>query len=103
MLIRLAADQDELKAVIDRAGPIAMMFVIALGIAIFVIWRAMKRSISRIDPELPLGVDEQRRIADAQFTERAVERGEQQSQAPDRLPGSTDDDGQRGEDAQPGR
>lgn len=97
MLIRLAADQDELKAVIDRAGPIAMMFVIALGIAIFIIWRAMKRSISRIDPELPLGVDEQRRLADAQFTERAVERGEAEPRD------GTDDDGQRGEDAEPER
>lgn len=75
MLIRLA-EQEELKDVIDRAGPIALMFVVALGIAVFFIARSMNRQMKKISPDLPRGVDEERRAADARYTQEAVERGE---------------------------
>jgi hypothetical protein len=78
MLIRLA-DQDELRAVIDRAGPLALLFVVALGIAVFIIARSMNRQMKKINPDLPKGVDEQRRAADARYTEEAVERGEREA------------------------
>jgi len=88
MLIRFA-DQDELKAVIDRAGPIALLFVIALGIAVFFIARSLNRQLKRIDPNLPMGADDRRQAEDARFTEEAVERGEQQAaeQGGDERPG----------------
>ena len=78
MLIRLA-DQEELKDVIDRAGPIALIFVVALGIAVFLIARSMNRQMKKINPDLPRGVDEQRRAADARYTQQAVERGEREA------------------------
>ena len=78
MLIRLA-DQEELKAVIDRAGPIALLFVVALGVAVFFIARSMNRQMKKINPDLPKGVDEQRRAADERYTEEAVERGEREA------------------------
>ena len=78
MLIRLA-DQDELKAVIDRAGPIALLFVIALGVAVFFIARSLNRQIKRIDPNLPRGIDDRRQAADERYTEEAVERGAQEA------------------------
>lgn len=78
MLIRLA-DQEELKDVIDRAGPIALIFVVALGIAVFLIARSMNRQMKKINPDLPRGVDEERRAADARYTQQAVERGEREA------------------------
>lgn len=87
MIIRLA-DDDQMKAVIDKAGPIAMLFVIALGVAVFVIWKSLNKQMKKIDPNLPMGVDDRRAAADARYTEEAVEKGEEQA-------------AKRGEDAQP--
>jgi hypothetical protein len=88
MLIHMA-DQEELRSVIDRAGPLSLIFVVALGIAVFVIARSMNRQMKRINPDLPKGVDEQRRAADERYTEEAVERGEHEAAA------------EQGEDEQP--
>lgn len=85
-------DQDQMKSVIDQAGPVAMAFVVALGIAVFLIWKSMSKQMKRIDPNLPKGVDETRRAQDQQFTEEAVERGEEQA---------AQADAERGEDEQP--
>jgi hypothetical protein len=49
----------------------------------------MNRQMKRINPDLPKGVDEQRRAADERYTEEAVERGEQETAA------------EQGEDEQP--
>ena len=88
MLIRLA-DHDELKAVIDRAGPIALLFVIALGVAVFFIARSLNRQMKKIDPNLPKGADDKRQAADERYTEEAVERGEREAaeQGGDEHPG----------------
>ncbi len=48
-------DQPDLSAVIDGAGPIAGLFVILLGVALFLLWRSMNRQLRKIDPELPDG------------------------------------------------
>ena len=48
-------DQPDLSAVIDGAGPIAGLFVILLGVALFLLWRSMNRQLRKIDPELPEG------------------------------------------------
>lgn len=75
MIIRLA-DEDQMKTVIDQAGPIAMLFVILLGVAVFIIWKSLKKQMGRINPDLPMGADDRRRAADAEATAEAVERGE---------------------------
>ena len=87
MLIRLA-DQEELRAVIDRAGPIALVFVVALGVAVFIIARSLNRQMKRIDPNLPRGADDERQAADRRYTQEAIEQGERDAAA-------------RGEDDQP--
>jgi hypothetical protein len=46
-------DDDVMRALIDNAGPIAMCFVVALGIALVFLYRSMRKQMSRIDPSIP--------------------------------------------------
>ncbi len=78
-MIIFGQDEEQMKTVIDQAGPIAMLFVLALGGAIFVIWRSLKKQIGRIDPNLPKGTDDERQAADERYQEEAVKRGEEEA------------------------
>lgn len=69
-------DPDVLSKLIDDAGPIAMAFVVAIGIALFVLFRSMSKQLKRIDPQLPAGHDDRAQAQDRQYTQEAVERGE---------------------------
>lgn len=72
----LAEDQQsELKRLIDDAGPIAGLFVLLLGIAVFLLWKSMNRQMKKIDPNLPEGPDDRERARDRRYTAEAVERG----------------------------
>lgn len=51
----MEADQSDLSSIIDSAGPIAGLFVVLLGVALFLLWRSMNRQLRRIDPDLPEG------------------------------------------------
>ncbi|MDO8732324.1 MAG: hypothetical protein Q7L55_07105 [Actinomycetota bacterium] len=44
---------DAMKSVIDKAGPIAMIFVVLLGVALFFLFRSMKRQLKRVDEHFP--------------------------------------------------
>ncbi|MHB1065849.1 MAG: hypothetical protein ACYC2Z_00250 [Candidatus Nanopelagicales bacterium] len=58
--VRLAdQDPDVLRKLIDDAGPIAFAFVIALGVALFVLFRSMNKQMKRIDPNLPSEHDDE--------------------------------------------
>lgn len=46
-------DQPDLSGVIDGAMPIAGLFVILLGVALFLLWRSMNRQLRKIDREFP--------------------------------------------------
>jgi hypothetical protein len=46
-------DEDQMKSLIDDAGPIAMAFIVLLGVALFFLWRSMNKQLKRIDPALP--------------------------------------------------
>jgi hypothetical protein len=70
---------DDLNSVIDGAGPIAGLFMLLLGIAIFVIWKSMNRQLKKIDPNLPPGRADRLRMADEQYTEEAEARGAAQA------------------------
>jgi hypothetical protein len=83
-LVRLADDQQtEMAKLIDDAGPIAGLFVVVLGVALFLLWRSMSKQIKRIDPSLPEGEHDLEQEADREYTERAVEEGTR-----DETPGS---------------
>jgi hypothetical protein len=69
-------DSTDLSQVVDGAGPITGLFVLLLGLAIFIIWRSMNRQIKKIDVDLPDGPQDRRIEEDREFTEEAVERGE---------------------------
>lgn len=69
-------DEDTRKTLIDNALPIAGLFVLLLGVALFFLWRSMNRQVSRISPTLPAGPDDREQAADRAFTAEAVERGE---------------------------
>jgi hypothetical protein len=45
------------------------------------LYRSMRKQISRVDPNLPDGPGDAERAADERFTEEAEERGSQGSQA----------------------
>ena len=76
MMIFLA--DDPLKPLVDKAIPISGLFVLALGIAVFFLWRSLNKQVTKIDPNLPEGKSDLERDADARYTEQAIERGEQQ-------------------------
>jgi ABC-type nickel/cobalt efflux system permease component RcnA len=76
-LIRLADDkQTQMGKLIDDAGPIAGLFVLVLGVCLFLLWRSLNRQIKRIDPTLPEGEHDLEQDRDREYTEQAVERGE---------------------------
>ena len=80
--------QDVMSNLIDDAGPVAGLFVLVLGIAVFLLWRSMAKQLKRIDPGLPQGVDDRERAADRELTQEAVERGEAVAQGTDESPQS---------------
>ena len=69
-------NEETRKSLIDNALPIAGLFVLVLGIALFLLWRSMNRQMKKIDPALPDGPDDREQAADREMTAEAVERGE---------------------------
>lgn len=49
-----AAEDDAMKSIIDQAGPIALLFVILLGLALVLLWKSMNRQLKRVDENLPV-------------------------------------------------
>ena len=79
-VVAAAQDPDQLRSVIDKAGPIAGLFVLALGIALFFLFRSMNKQMKKISPDLPEGPDDKLQAEDRRLTEEAVERGEDEAQ-----------------------
>jgi len=52
MFIR--AEDVALTNIVDKAGPIALLFVFALGIALYFIWKSMNRQLKKVDQNIPL-------------------------------------------------
>ncbi len=71
---------EEMRSIIDGAGPITGLFVALLAIAIFVIYKSMSRQMKSIDPDLPMGTDDREQAADRAYTEEAIERGEREQE-----------------------
>lgn len=71
---------EEMRSIIDGAGPITGLFVGFIAIAIFIIYKSMSRQIKAINPELPMGEDDLEQSADRTYTEEAIERGEREGQ-----------------------
>lgn len=74
-------DPDKQQQLISGALPIAGLFVLVLGIALFFLWRSMNKQMGRIDPNLPPGRDASEQALDRELTQEAVARGEAQEQA----------------------
>ena len=60
-------------------GLLALVSFVFLVIAIVLLYRSMRKQISRVDPNLPDGPGDAERAADERFTEEAEERGSQAS------------------------
>lgn len=71
---------DEMRSIVDSAGPITGLFVGLLAIGIFVIYKSMNRQIKGINPDLPMGSDDREQAADRAYTEEAIERGEHEQE-----------------------
>lgn len=69
-------DPDSRETLIDNALPIAGLFVLVLGFAMFLLWRSMSKQMKRIDPSLPDGPDDREQARDRARTREAVEHGE---------------------------
>jgi len=76
--IVLATDdqRSQMAKLIDDAGPVAGLFVVVLGVALFFLWRSLNKQIKRISPDLPAGEHDLEQEADREYTEQAVEKGE---------------------------
>lgn len=68
-------DPDAMRKLIDNAGPLAMAFLVALGVAIWLLFRSLRRQLGRIDPELPPGPKDLEQARDRQVILDAMERG----------------------------
>jgi len=68
---------EEQQSLISGALPIAGIFVLALLIALFVLWKSMNKQMRKIDSSLPSGRDDQEQALDRRLTEEAVARGEE--------------------------
>lgn len=68
---------EQQQALISGALPIAGIFVLLLGIALFVLWKSMNKQMRKIDESLPAGKDDQEQALDRRLTQEAVARGEQ--------------------------
>ena len=44
--------------VIDGAGPITGLFVLLLGVAVFFIWRSLRKQMKKVDATLPGGPED---------------------------------------------
>lgn len=66
----------DLSQVIDSAGPITGLFVLLLGVGIFLLWKNMNRQLKKVDANLPKGPEDKREAYDEELTEEAVKRGE---------------------------
>ena len=62
-------------------GLLALISFVFLVIAIVLLYRSMRKQISRVDPNLPQGPGDAERAADERFTEEAEERGSGKSGA----------------------
>lgn len=69
------AEDPARESLLASVGPLALLFIIVLGVALFFLIRSMNRQLKRIDPELPAGPDDRRRQEDAELQQQAVERG----------------------------
>lgn len=77
-------DVEQQQQLISGALPIAGLFILVLGIALFLLWRSMRKQIGRIDESLPSGRDDREQALDRQLTDDAVARGElDESTTPD--------------------
>ena len=47
--------------VIDGAGPITGLFVLLLGVAVFLIWRSLNKQMKKVDATLPGGPEDTER------------------------------------------
>jgi len=72
------ANPDDQQQLISGALPIAGVFVLVLGIAIFILWRSLVRQLGKIDKDLPQGEDDREQARDRRYTQEAVRRGEQE-------------------------
>ena len=77
---------EEQQALISGALPIAGLFVAVLLVAVFFLWRSLRKQIGKIDSNLPGGRDDQEQALDRRLQAEAVERGEE---ADGGQPGST--------------
>ena len=87
-------DPDVQKSLIDDAGPIAMAFVVALGIAMVFLWKSMSKQMKRIDPNLPAGHEDREQAYERQLTQDAIERGKADREAAGAAPDADDASGQ---------
>ena len=58
---------NELGKLIDSAGPIAGLFVLALGVALALLWFSLNRQMKRINPDLPMGPGNNEDIGDKEL------------------------------------
>lgn len=85
-------DPETQSRLISGALPIAGLFLLVLGIALFLLWRSMNRQMSKIDANLPQGRDDREQALDRRLTEEAVARGEEEepeTPTPPSTPGSS--------------
>lgn len=59
-------------------GLLALISFVFLVIAIVLLYRSMRKQISKVDPRLPQGPGDAEREADEHFTEEAEQRGAQE-------------------------
>ena len=81
-------DQDVMSKLIDDAGPVAGLFVLVLGVFVFLLWRSMTKQLKKIDPTLPPGPHSAEQALDRGLTEQALATGQAPTSDADESPRS---------------
>ncbi len=80
---------DDQQALISGALPIAGVFVAVLLIAVFFLWRSLRKQMGKIDTSLPGGRDDQEQALDRRLQDEAVARGAEDDADGASSPGAT--------------
>ncbi|MEY3733369.1 MAG: hypothetical protein RL347_728 [Actinomycetota bacterium] len=60
-------------------GLLALVSLVFLIIAVVLLYRSLRKQLSKVDPNLPEGPGDAERAADERYTEEAEERGSEES------------------------
>lgn len=61
-------------------GLLGLLSFLFLVVAVYLLWRSMRKQMGKVDPNLPMGPGDIERADDAEYTAEAEKRGEEEGE-----------------------